>query len=191
MWQVLLYINPTIFFIFLAVVAVMSFVCAMWIYRNDGSRLVGVIRLALLLWIVVILRATVYSDAPLGSSTEQAISWIPGEGLWQPSGHALLGISSEERAMIFRLQAANAAMFVPLGALTLFSFPSLKASLAVAFCFLASVAVEVTQFLMAAGRVVDVDDVLFNTAGAAVGILIVQLSRRITLLSSPGGKHRP
>ncbi|PWI20238.1 hypothetical protein DI272_01040 [Streptomyces sp. Act143] len=74
--------------------------------------------------------------------------------------------------MIVRLQLANAAMFVPFGSLLSFTFrPARKAvpARATCVCLGFSVLIEGVQFVMAAGRTVDVDDVLFNTLGGLLG----------------------
>ncbi|MCH0539879.1 VanZ family protein [Streptomyces sp. MUM 203J] len=81
--------------------------------------------------------------------------------------------------MIFQLQIANAAMFVPMAALARFSVQQASVLEISAACLLASVAIEVTQFLMAAGRTVDVDDVLFNTVGGILGATIAWGTLRV------------
>ncbi|WP_157856084.1 hypothetical protein, partial [Streptomyces aureocirculatus] len=59
------------------------------------------------------LALTVIPDQSLGSGVPY-VAMVPGEGLWRNGlGHMEAG----ERHMILVLQAANAAMFVPLGLL--------------------------------------------------------------------------
>jgi glycopeptide antibiotics resistance protein len=75
----------------------------------------------------------------------------------------------------------NVIMFVPLGVLAPLLWPvvdSLRRMTGYAAC--ASAAIEVTQFLLGvtlgSRRTVDVNDLIANTAGALVGLLILRLA---------------
>ncbi|MFI1682934.1 VanZ family protein [Streptomyces sp. NPDC020607] len=114
------------------------------------------------------LAATVIPDRPIGSGVPY-VAMIPGEGLW---GSAADSMFAGERHMIVVLQVANAAMFVPLG---LFAYAAARVPSPTGIvlgCVVLSVAIEAVQLVMNAGRVVDVDDVVFNAAGAVVGCLL-------------------
>ncbi|WP_217189392.1 VanZ family protein [Streptomyces buecherae] len=188
MWQVVLYVSPATLALFLTATVGLCLAGARWLAR-DSDRASRAARALLLLWAGLTLVATVAPTQPLGTGGH-AIAWIPGEGMWQPSGHSGAGLFAEERDMIVRLQIANAAMFTPLAALLLFSFPSLGTTSAVLSCLLASATIEATQFLMAAGRTVDIDDLLFNTLGGAIGALIARFSRYAVRIHAPAGRHR-
>ena len=71
--------------------------------------------------------------------------------------------------------AGNAAMFAPAGLLAAFAFGwGVRRVSAVALAL--SVTIELLQ--LASGRNADVDDVILNTAGAAVGALVFLLAAR-------------
>lgn len=96
--------------------------------------------------------------------------------------------------MIVRLQLANAAMFVPFGAmLSIELFEIRRAVLAwvSSGCMAFSALIEFGQFIMAAGRTVDVDDVLFNTIGGFTGggMTLIALNVFAALRISKG-QHR-
>ncbi|MFE6779498.1 VanZ family protein [Streptomyces sp. NPDC057702] len=189
MWRVVLYVSPATIALFLTATVGLCLAGSWWLTRGDGSRAARATRALLLCWAGLTLAATVAPTQPLGTGGH-AITWIPGEGMWEPSGYAGAGLFAEERDMIVRLQIANAVMFTPLAALLTLSFPALGAPFTIGSCFLASAAIETTQFVMAAGRTVDVDDLLFNTLGGALGILVARLSRQAVRIYEPAGKHR-
>ncbi|MGW2019922.1 VanZ family protein [Streptomyces sp. NPDC001927] len=57
-------------------------------------------------------------------------------------------------------------------------------------CCSLSVGIELVQLAMNAGRVVDVDDVPFNTAGALVGVLMAGASARLAGRAPNAGRRR-
>ncbi|MFB9955753.1 VanZ family protein [Cellulomonas denverensis] len=71
----------------------------------------------------------------------------------------------------------NIGVFVPLG--ILLALAGLRPALVVLTGFAVSLGIEVTQFLVASGRVSDVNDLISNTAGAALGVLLIRLADRV------------
>lgn len=77
---------------------------------------------------------------------------------------------------------ANVAMFVPLGVLAmLWGGRGWHGILAGAVL---SAAIEVTQLLLLPTRVADVRDIVANTAGAALGVAVIVMTRRRRRLHS-------
>ncbi|MER5972494.1 VanZ family protein [Streptomyces sp. NPDC002055] len=168
MWQVVLYINPATVALFVVAVVALSATVAWWHHRSNGvlpRRAAGAMLAA---WTALALAATIMPTQPLGTGGYD-IFLTPGEGLWN-SDEGGAGLFASEREMIVRLQIANAAMFVPLASLLSFCAPRWSAGRVVAVCLSLSVLIETVQFAMAAGRTVDVDDLLFNTVGAVLGV---------------------
>ncbi|WP_432096016.1 VanZ family protein [Streptomyces sp. bgisy100] len=193
MWQVVLYINPATVALFVAAVVALSATAAWWHHRSDGCaanrRVDRGVQAMLAAWTVLVLAATIMPTQPLGTGGHD-IFWTPGEGLWTPTGEGGAALFAEERDMIVRLQIANAAMFVPLASLLTFSAPGRPAGRVVALCLLLSTAIETIQFVMAAGRTVDVDDLLFNTVGAVLGVAAARGSLYAVGRLSPSGVRR-
>lgn len=82
--------------------------------------------------------------------------------------------------MILVLQIANAAMFVLL-AVTAYAGARRPAVFPVVVgCAALSIVIEAVQLVMNAGRVVDIDDVIFNTTGAVFGCLLTKVAWRAT-----------
>lgn len=189
MWRAVLYVNPVSVALFVLAMLAFSFLGSWWLHRRPGTAL-RMAKVLLYAWGVVILVATLMPTQPLGSS-DHHIWWLPGEGLW---GGQADGLFPEERTMIVRLQVANAAMFVPFGSSLAFVLTGTRrAPLAWASfaCFAFSVAIEAAQFVMAAGRTVDADDVLFNTFGGFVGAGVALIGFNLFAVSQKGaGKHR-
>ncbi|MGH4028502.1 VanZ family protein [Actinomycetota bacterium Odt1-20B] len=134
---------------------------------------------------LVVLAATIAPTEPIGSGTRHV--WlIPGDGL---IGAGSADLFPEERRMILALSIANAAMFVPLAMFwhSAVRRPSIVRTLFGCFCL--SMFIEMVQFVMNAGRVVDIDDVLFNTLGSLVGIILVSVSASLVARSKSGGRH--
>ncbi|MFJ2937950.1 VanZ family protein [Streptomyces sp. NPDC087219] len=55
---------------------------------------------------------------------------------------------------------------------------------------LLSLSIEGTQWVLAAGRVVDIDDVIVNSAGAALGALICVIGGRLVPPARRGHQRR-
>ncbi|GGV40733.1 hypothetical protein GCM10010277_29040 [Streptomyces longisporoflavus] len=175
MWRIVFYVNAWTVSLFLTVVAAAAVGLGVW--RRPSPRRQR--RAARALWwacLVAALAATVIPDRPIGSGVPY-VAMIPGEGLW---GSAADYMYASERHMILVLQIANAAMFVPLG---LFAYAAARrpsSPMIVLGCFALSVTIEVVQLVMNAGRVVDIDDVIFNTAGGLVGCLLAKAAWTVT-----------
>lgn len=77
----------------------------------------------------------------------------------------------------------NIGVFVPLGILLVLA--GLRRGLVVLAGFAVSLGIEVTQFLATSGRVSDVNDLISNTAGAALGVLLVAVVDRLRARRRP------
>lgn len=175
MWRIVFYVNAWTVSLFLTVVAAAAVGLGVWRRTSPGRQR----RVARVLWVaclVAALAATVIPDRPIGSGVPY-VAMIPGEGLW---GSAADYMFASERRMILALQIANAAMFVPLG---LFAYAAARRPSALGIvlgCLALSVTIEAVQLVMNAGRVVDIDDVIFNTAGGLVGCLLARVAWAVT-----------
>ncbi|WP_369212734.1 VanZ family protein [Streptomyces flavofungini] len=167
MWRAVFYVNAWTVCLFLAAVAATAAGLGVWRRASPGRQR----RAARMLWLgclVVVLAATVIPEWPIGPGVPY-VAMIPGEGLW---GSAADHMYAGERHMILVLQIANAAMFVPIG---LFAYMAGRRPATVGIvggCLALSVIIEAVQLVMNAGRVVDVDDVIFNTLGGLSGCLL-------------------
>ncbi|WP_458040784.1 MULTISPECIES: VanZ family protein [Bacteria] len=74
--------------------------------------------------------------------------------------------------------AANIALFIPFGALLSILFPKGRWWLVIAAAVATSITAELLQML-AADRTSTVQDVVANTSGAALGVLIVYLAAKL------------
>jgi VanZ family protein len=72
---------------------------------------------------------------------------------------------------------ANVLLLVPLGLLLAFAFPRLPLSLLLALAALLSLGIETMQYLLLPGRVATLVDVLANTGGAAIGLVLAADAR--------------
>ena len=73
---------------------------------------------------------------------------------------------------------ANVLLLVPLGLLLAFAAPRLPLSLLLAVAALLSLSIETLQYLLLPGRVATLVDVLANTGGAAIGLVLAADLRR-------------
>ncbi|QNP71925.1 hypothetical protein IAG44_22590 [Streptomyces roseirectus] len=92
--------------------------------RSTLRNRAGAVHLARILlpaWTALVPAATITPSQPPGTSGYN-VFWVPGQGLWDDWDG---GVSATERAMILRLQLADAAMFIPLGTLLTFTRPTL------------------------------------------------------------------
>ncbi|HJQ44958.1 MAG TPA: VanZ family protein [Amycolatopsis sp.] len=89
--------------------------------------------------------------------------------------------------------AGNLVLLAPLGLLVPLRVPPLRSISRMAFfAFAVSVAIEVTQYFLHAGRVTSTDDVLLNTLGAAAGAtLTCGWVRRPLPLAIPAQIRKP
>lgn len=120
--------------------------------------------LALMIWVYALLRLTVLNRTP-GDCTERY--WLPLRFLWEMH---VTGNTELARTMFM-----NTALFYPAGLLVTALLPrtwSRRRTIGtVCGMFLAvSMSAELTQLVMAFGRA-EMDDMLFNTAGAYLGAL--------------------
>lgn len=91
---------------------------------------------------------------------------------------------------------ANVAMFVPLAVLLVFLLGARRWWIALGLCMAATVGIELVQHVFLPGRVASAKDVVANTAGAVIGVLIavaieamVRAARRRSALRSAGFAH--
>ncbi|MFC7982991.1 VanZ family protein [Streptomyces sp. NPDC057336] len=123
--------------------------------------------LALALWLALIAAATfTASDGSAGGS---------GGGLWLGPGIETLTADSAyvtacEKEMTVRQWVANALMFVPLPVLLATVRPGWSGTKCLGLCAATAVVIEAVQWIGGNGRIVDLDDVLFNSIGATVGV---------------------
>ena len=73
---------------------------------------------------------------------------------------------------------ANVLLLVPLGLLLAFAAPRLPLSVLLAVAALLSLGIEVLQYLLLPQRVATLVDVLANTGGAAIGLVVAADLRR-------------
>jgi glycopeptide antibiotics resistance protein len=74
--------------------------------------------------------------------------------------------------------AANVAMFVPVGALLVLSFARMPWWLAIVICGGMSSLIELSQLVFIAERFATVVDIVANTSGGALGVVVAVLLRR-------------
>ncbi|MGL4521527.1 MAG: VanZ family protein [Bacilli bacterium] len=79
--------------------------------------------------------------------------------------------------VFFRNVFGNMALFLPFVFGVQHFFQSRK-RITIFICFLFSVVIESGQYVVPFGRVVDIDDVLFNTIGAVIGAYFYQVCSR-------------
>ncbi|MFB7516398.1 VanZ family protein [Streptomyces sp. NPDC056144] len=122
-----------------------------------------------------VLVATLAPDQPIGSGSRHL--WlIPGDALFFSN----IPVESMERSMYVLLQVANLLMFVPAAVAFRFAWPAYGPWGPVRMGLALSLFIEAAQWAMAAGRVVDIDDVIANTTGAALGALLCLAAGRLT-----------
>lgn len=177
MWEIVLYLSLSTIAGFVVFCAALPWVLTALEVRfpRFASNL---LRALLIFSLIIILVATIAPTQAIDSGGSRYVSWIPGEGLWG-DGLQALGMGNMEREMILRLQVANALMFIPLGIFfsLMFRWGTLgKAALA---CAALSAFIESVQYAMNAGRIVDVDDVLFNSLGGLIGATLALAPRLI------------
>lgn len=182
MWPIVLYITPVTVSLACLTLIGAVFATAWWRSRAP-DRALATTRALLTVWVALVLVATLTDQSPSG---EHQFTWMPGQGLWEPSGHLGAGIDPQEAAMIWRLQTANVLMMLPTGAMTVLALPRATALRAVGACWALCLTIELTQAI--GGRVADMDDVLCNGLGALAGAGLTRLCLRLTPPRSP--RHR-
>lgn len=74
--------------------------------------------------------------------------------------------------------SANVALFIPFGILIAMALPGVKWWRLVALGALASICIELGQLLFMAARFATFMDILMNTEGALIGVLLVRILMR-------------
>ncbi|MGW2203889.1 VanZ family protein [Streptomyces sp. NPDC001774] len=175
MWQIILYITP-LTVTFGMILCLLVCMCGVKLQQKADAGVGNGSRVFLIFFLGIVLIATLTPTQAIGSG-DSTIWLIPGQGIL--FDHSAM--EDMERSMYIRQQVANAAMFLPAAISFRFSFPTVSFPAAVLTAGMLSCAIEFMQWLMRAGRVVDIDDVLVNVAGAFVGILLHALSKRLVL----------
>ncbi|MFE1802333.1 VanZ family protein [Streptomyces sp. NPDC059517] len=186
MWRVVLYISPLTVTAFITTVAALTWLAARAADRHGTRAVRPVAQVLTLSWGLLVAGATLMPTQPPGTG-DRTVWWIPGEGLWTSGANMLFAGEAE---MIVRLQIANAAMFVPLAALTMFCLHRPHIVRATALSAAGSLLIEALQYAMAAGRVVDIDDLLLNTLGALIGASTAHLCLATRPHFHRSGTHR-
>ncbi|GAA4779162.1 hypothetical protein GCM10023329_30360 [Streptomyces sanyensis] len=166
MWRVILYLTPATVAtaLLLTLLGALGLRCAAARWPRTVGRIGS---LALALWLALIAAATfTASDGSTGGS---------GGSLWLSPGMETLRadsayVTAYEKEMVVRQWVANGLMFVPLPVLLATARPGLSAAKCLGLCGTTAVVVELVQWLGGNGRIVDLDDLLFNSIGAAVGV---------------------
>lgn len=119
---------------------------------------------------LIVLLATLWPtplDQGYDTSIQKLLSVLHRNGFPQWFGYGKLEFS------------ANIMMFVPLGFLTALILPARFWWLAMILCPALSVAIELTQSALLSARFATVSDVVANSVGAVVGILIAVVVRAL------------
>ena len=95
---------------------------------------------------------------------------------WLAEALATLGVPRDSAAVVLEF-LANVVLFAPLGVLLVLAFPGVRWWAVVLAGFLLSVGIELVQ-LAIPSRVSSVSDVVANTAGTALGLLLAWSRRR-------------
>jgi glycopeptide antibiotics resistance protein len=167
MWRIILYLTP----VTVALVLLLIFLGTLALRSVDARRPRTACRIgyfALALWFMLIAVATfTASDGSTGGSGSLWLS--PGiDTLRADSAY----VTHEEKEMVVRQWAANALMFVPLPVFLAAARRDLSAATCLGLCVAAGAVVESVQWLQGNGRIVDLDDVIFNSLGAVVGVAL-------------------
>ncbi|WP_221334065.1 VanZ family protein [Streptomyces sp. EAS-AB2608] len=169
-WQVVLYVSPASC-LAAAVLAVLLCFLAEFITARRPDIIRPLSGSLLAVWVLLVLAVTVIPDGPPAGRFDQ-IYWLPGEGLI----YGTAGMGSNEISMILKQEAANAIMFAPIAILAYYALRNPSRLLVLAGCAAFSCAIELIQWLEQAGRTADVDDLTFNSLGAAFGLAAVTIA---------------
>lgn len=132
----------------------------------------------LILYLGMVVAVTLFPVAVGFGQGEVSFNIVP--------GRSLLGIVDVGPGQITRQIFGNVAMFIPLGLLAPALWPRVRSLKGiVAFAVGTSMVIEAVQFAQsslgfARWRAVDVDDVLLNVAGAAIGYVVWVVARALT-----------
>ncbi|CAN5655896.1 hypothetical protein BH24ACT26_BH24ACT26_12390 [soil metagenome] len=97
-----------------------------------------------------------------------ALRWVPFVGTYQ------MLVDGDSNNILAQV-TGNVALFVPMGWLLPMVSPSLrqgKRRRIVLIAALASLSIELAQLLLVSGRAPAIDDVILNTSGAALGVVM-------------------
>lgn len=149
-----------------AVIGAASLLLAAWRARSGGwsSALSTTVADAVLLVALGGIAVLTLGD-PMGPQPDR-INLIPFRDQWW----ALQGLVDPNLATATLV--ANVVLFVPLGAALAARFPAASTWSLVLLAAGVSLAVEAAQALLDIGRLADVTDLLTNTAGAAIGVVM-------------------
>ncbi|MFJ9245383.1 VanZ family protein [Streptomyces sp. NPDC101776] len=167
MWRVVFYVTPATCLAAIAA-TVLACLAVERLYSRHPDSVRSAARVFLSLWSFLVLAVTVIPEGTLGTD-DGKIYWLPGEGLL----YGTSGLDASEISMIFKQEAANALMFIPLCVLAYYSARRPSLYIALGSCVAFSFVIEFTQWLERAGRTADVDDLTFNTLGAVIGALAI------------------
>ncbi|WP_240137211.1 VanZ family protein [Streptomyces sp. MUM 178J] len=141
--------------------------------RPDGVRRVTWVAGAM--WLISVLAVTLTG---VGPDVGQASPWFS-DGIATLSAPASQA-SETEKQMVLMQWMLNALLFTPLApVLSLARKRPIAAWRMMAAALAISVGVETLQWVLAASRVPDAEDVVCNVLGAAVGIVLVAAVRRV------------
>ena len=121
-------------------------------------------------YVIIILFATMWPtplDQGYGAAIEKVLDVVHRNGVPEWFGYNKLEFS------------ANVAMFIPLGFLAALLLPARIWWLALLICPALSIAIELTQATFLAARFATVTDVVSNSIGAVIGILIAVVLRSV------------
>jgi glycopeptide antibiotics resistance protein len=107
-------------------------------------------------------------DKPIYGTLNSLIAHLHGLGVPRWFNYSLIEAS------------ANVAMFVPFGFLVYVSLPGTGWRTAIATGLSASTCIEAVQFLFMAERFSSLTDIITNTVGTVIGVVIVKLYKRRT-----------
>ena len=127
-------------------------------------------RLALLGYLLVPVVLTLSADAP--STAFQAFTRVL-QGTVDAVTVGEVTVSAREAESL-----ANLLMFIPIGLLLRLSLPSWRLTALLAVSAAGSLAIELVQYLLLPGRTPTLVDVVSNSGGAAIGLVLAADLRR-------------
>lgn len=112
---------------------------------------------------------------PIGAGSGAGVNLVPLASI------KIFARNSVDFTVAFRNLAGNVLLFIPIGfsLLVMWRNRNHPVTAAVAGGFALSLLIEITQYLIAVGRVVDVDDLILNTVGTWLGAASTALAIRL------------
>jgi glycopeptide antibiotics resistance protein len=132
-----------------------------------------------LLYITVVLYVsfvgvgTFFPERIDGSHTGASHNFVP----FTTIGTYLLNIHNYNFDTWFYNTFGTMLLFMPIGILISFLFPKLKSALSISVILMFSLAIETIQYVTQFG-VFDVDDIILNTLGGLLGVLVFSLVKK-------------